>query len=72
MILPHEYDAIDLIMTLITTLLLSFLMVLAAIGAMAIGVLVGHKKIRGSCGGIGSGACELCGNDSCAEETTES
>ena len=50
-------------MTLISTLLLSFLIVLAAFGAMAIGVLLGHRKIRGSCGGVGSGACELCSDD---------
>jgi len=50
-------------MTLISTLLLTFLIVLAAFGAMAIGVLLGHRKIRGSCGGIGSGACELCSID---------
>jgi hypothetical protein len=47
-------------MTLIATLLLSFLVMLSAMAAMAIGVLLGRRKIRGSCGGIGNGACGLC------------
>jgi hypothetical protein len=72
MILAHDYDAIESPMTMITTLLLSFLIVLSAIGVMAIGVLVGRKRLRGSCGGISNGACELCGNDSRTTETAES
>lgn len=55
-------------MTLITTLILSFLIVLLAIGAMAIGVFCGREKIRGSCGGISGGACELCGENSLEKE----
>ena len=72
MILPHEFDAIDQDMTFITTLLLSFLVVLSAIAAMAIGVLLGRRKIRGSCGGISGSACELCGNDSRARDKSVS
>jgi len=72
MILPHESDAIDQNMTFITTLLLSFLVVLSAIAAMAIGVLLGRRKIRGSCGGVSSSACELCGNDSRAIDKSDS
>lgn len=50
-------------MTLITTLLLSFLIVLGAIGAMALGVLLGRGEIRGSCGGIAGNGCKICGKD---------
>jgi hypothetical protein len=63
MILVCDNNAMVLFMTLITTILLSFIVVLAAIGAMAIGALVGHSQIRGSCGGIGGGSCEICEND---------
>jgi hypothetical protein len=68
MILPRDYEAINCFMTLISTFLLSFLIVLAAFGAMAVGVMLGHRKIRGSCGGIGSGDCELCSHDQRATE----
>ena len=50
-------------MTFLTTLLLSFLIVLGAFGIMAIGTLLGRSGIRGSCGGIGSGGCDICGDD---------
>ena len=63
MILRHEHHAIGSIMTLITTLLLSFLIVLSAIGAMAIGVMFGRGRIRGSCGGFCGSACERCSNE---------
>lgn len=63
-IFPREQDAIALAMTLMTTILLSFLIILSAIAAMAVGVLLGNRKIRGSCGGIAAGGCELCGDDS--------
>lgn len=50
-------------MNLLITVLLSFLVVLGALAVMAIGRLLGRGDIRGSCGGIGSGGCELCGDD---------
>ncbi len=50
-------------MTFLTTLLLSFLIVLGAFGIMAIGTLLGRRDIRGSCGGIGSGGCDICRED---------
>jgi hypothetical protein len=56
-------------MTLLTTLLLSFLIVLGAFGIMAIGTLHGRSGIRGSCGGIGSGRCDICGDDRDTRDT---
>ena len=42
------------------TLVLSFILILAVILAMSIGVLNGRKPISGSCGGLNNGRCELC------------
>ncbi len=39
------------------TYLLSFLLVLAVFAAMAVGLMLGGKPIRGSCGGLN---CKLC------------
>ncbi len=47
-------------MTVLTTLLLSFLVVLIAVAAMSIGVISGRAPIRGSCGGLNGRGCELC------------
>lgn len=44
----------------ITTVLLTFLVILLVIAAMSIGVLNGRRAISGSCGGIAGGNCELC------------
>jgi hypothetical protein len=44
---------------LITTLLLSFTVMLLVIAGMSIGVMNGRKAISGSCGGA-AGGCELC------------
>jgi len=50
----------------LTTLLLSFLVILLVITGMSIGVLNGRRAISGSCGGLNSGGCELCsGNGKC-------
>lgn len=44
------------------TFLITFAVVLAAVAAMAIGVLCGRRAIRGSCGGPGrDGICQRCG-----------
>lgn len=47
-------------MSALTTLMLSFLVIVLAILAMGIGVLAGREPIRGSCGGVNGGPCELC------------
>jgi hypothetical protein len=46
--------------TILTTLLLTFFIFVAVIGAMSIGVANGRKPISGSCGGLNGGRCELC------------
>lgn len=47
--------------------LFSFVILLAIVAGMAIGVLAGRKPIAGSCGGLNNlgaaGACEICGGD---------
>ena len=59
-------------MTLLPTLLITFAVLLAAIAAMAIGVMNGRKPISGSCGGLNNGRCELCSGDgSCEREPQE-
>ncbi|MDH3615234.1 MAG: ApbE family protein [Gammaproteobacteria bacterium] len=45
---------------LISTLLLSFLVILLVIAGMSVGVMNGRRAISGSCGGLGGGGCELC------------
>lgn len=45
---------------IITTLLLSFVVILLVITGMSIGVLNGRRAISGSCGGLNNGGCELC------------
>ena len=44
----------------VTTLALSFLVILLVIAGMSIGVMNGRKAISGSCGGVAGGGCELC------------
>lgn len=43
-----------------TTLLLTFVVMLLVIAGMSIGVMNGRKPISGSCGGLNGGGCELC------------
>ena len=57
-------------MTIVSTLLVTFAVMLAVIGAMAIGVMNGRKPISGSCGGLNGGGCELCSGE-CKRETEE-
>jgi hypothetical protein len=49
--------------SVITTLLLAFLIILAVIAGMGIGVANGRRPISGSCGGLNGGRCELCSNN---------
>ena len=57
-------------MTVLPIALLSFLVMLAAILAMAVGVMAGRRPISGSCGGLnGEGGCALCsGSGRCAKQ----
>ena len=47
-------------MDLIVTTLISFAVFALVIGGMAIGVIAGRQPIKGSCGGLNGGGCELC------------
>jgi hypothetical protein len=55
---------------MLITLLLSFLIIALAIAAMGVGVMAGRKPIKGSCGGVAGGGCELCSGE--CRETAES
>ena len=54
-------------MNLVVTIIVSFFVIAAVVGAMAIGVIAGRAPIRGSCGGLNGGGCELC-NGNCPEK----
>jgi hypothetical protein len=47
-------------MTMLATSLFSFVVILAVIVAMGVGVMAGRSPIKGSCGGLNGGGCELC------------
>ncbi len=55
--------------------IISLLVFMLVIAAMAVGVIAGRQPIKGSCGGIGAlgvdQACGICGGDPkrCDEET---
>lgn len=59
-----------------TTLILTFFILLLVVAGMALGVMLRGKPIKGSCGGIASlgmgKACDICGGDSskCEKEET--
>ena len=61
-----------------TTLLLSFALLLCVILAMSVGVLLGRKPIKGSCGGMSAlgmkTSCDICGGkpSSCDREKATS
>ncbi len=57
---------------ILTTLLLSFVVLLLVITGMAIGVMNGRRAISGSCGGLNGGGCELCsGSGRCRNKNTK-
>lgn len=49
------------------TMIITFIVFLLIVGAMAVGVLMGRKPISGSCGGMSAlgmvSDCEICGGD---------
>jgi hypothetical protein len=57
-------------MTLLSTVLVTFVVLLTFIAAMAIGVINGRKPISGSCGGLSGGGCELC-SGTCKQESEQ-
>ncbi len=57
--------------TILATVILAFVVLLAAVAGMAIGVMRGRAPIRGSCGGLNNGGCELCDSRRCREETSQ-
>ena len=57
-------------MTTAITFLLSFAVILCVIAGMALGVVNGRSPIKGSCGGLNGGRCELC-SGRCRKEASE-
>ncbi len=56
-------------MTVVLTFLISFVVIVAVVAAMSLGVLNGRAPISGSCGGLNGGRCELCtGRGRCRKE----
>ena len=59
--------------TVVTTLILGFLVILLVITGMSIGVMNGRRAISGSCGGLNNGGCELCSGDgNCRKKRAQS
>lgn len=60
------------------TVILAFLLMVLIVTAMAVGVIIKGKPIKGSCGGISSlgmgTACDICGGDAtkCEKEQKKS
>lgn len=54
---------------------LSFIILLAIVAGMAIGVMKGREPISGTCGGLNNigidGACEICGGNPAKCESSE-
>ncbi len=57
------------------TILLAFVLLAMVMTAMAVGVIVANKPIKGSCGGIASlgfgRKCEVCGGDRTQCDSTQ-
>ena len=62
-----EKDTIPMKLFLITLLVFGI-----CILAMAVGVIFGNRRIRGSCGGVGSEGCDICGADPEKDEVSPS
>lgn len=56
------------------TFLITFLVFLLVVSAMAVGVIFSNRKIKGSCGGLNNvdglegGDCLLCSNKKCEKK----
>jgi hypothetical protein len=55
------------------TFLITFFAFMLFVAAMAVGVIVSNKKIKGSCGGLNNvdgleGDCLLCSNKTCEKK----
>lgn len=52
-----------------STFIVTFVALLLVVVGMSVGVLMGRKPLKGSCGGVGAAlreedyVCDLCGND---------
>jgi len=44
----------------VTTFFATLLLFGLAFGGLALGTMLGRQPIKGSCGGLNGGACELC------------
>jgi len=51
-------------------ILVAFGVMAAVVGAMAIGVMVTGREIKGSCGGVGGGDCACSKGGNCPSEDT--
>lgn len=56
-------------MGIFVTIGLSFVIMLAVVAAMSIGVINGRRPLKGSCGGVAGGACALCGGGKCRKRS---
>jgi len=58
-----------------TQFLVVFVIMLALVAAMSIGVIMGRKPIAGTCGGLNmmgaDGACDICGGDTSKCDATD-
>lgn len=57
-------------LTVVATLVITFVVILGVIAAMSIGVVNGRKPISGSCGGLNGGRCEICSGQ-CRKRTSQ-
>ena len=53
--------------TMMTLILLTIGILAVAMAGIGLGLFFGRAEVKGSCGGVGGGACGVCGNnpDSC-------
>jgi hypothetical protein len=49
---------------MLNTIIAGIILVGVLFAAMAVGVVLAGKRLRGSCGGVGAGQCDGCGGGS--------